>query len=28
VGFIPSLIIGVSLYLSFAYFIMNAKKLF
>jgi hypothetical protein len=28
VGFIPSLIIGVSLYLFFSYFIMNAKKLF
>jgi uncharacterized membrane protein (GlpM family) len=27
-GFIPSLIIGISLYLSCAYFIMNAKKLF
>ncbi len=28
VGFIPSLIIGVFLYLFFSYFIMSAKKLF
>jgi hypothetical protein len=27
-GFIPSLIIGVSLYLFFAYFIMNIRKFF